>query len=470
MIGLIGLDHHWAPAEVRGRLSFTGERLDAALRALGGAPAVAEVALVSTCNRTEVYVATEDWETAQRAVECFLAQAHERGPEAPIAGVVETRPQPFPSAERGRSGPSEAALQGVAETVGRAVVDPAAPTALAEYLYAEEGTQAARHLFQVAAGLRSMVVGESQVLGQVKDALAAAEAAGSVGEELRALFTQAIKVGKRVRAETRISQTDLSLAAAAVRVADESLGSLQGKAALLIGAGRTSRLCAQLLRAAGVSRLVLANRSPQAANDLAAEVRAETVPLEDICETIAQVQLIVSATAAPHVVLSAATVACGLRGRRSPLVIMDLAIPADVEPATGLLPAVSLYTLDMLRGAAESAPREADVAEAEVVVEAGAHEWARARQVRQAVPGIAALRRHVDRSQQAELARTLAHLEHLSEADRQAVARFGQRLVDKMFHHLVARIRSLAEYDEVPPDVTMQVLARLFADPDAGEP
>ncbi|HEY7835440.1 MAG TPA: hypothetical protein VIG30_17825, partial [Ktedonobacterales bacterium] len=143
------------------------------------------------------------------------------------------------------------------------------------------------------------------------------------------------------------------------------------------------------------------------------------------------------------------------------------AMPADVDPAAGLLPQVSLYTLDHLRQAAAGASAQrAEVAQAEAVVEEGVRAWARERQVRQAVPGIAALRRHVDRSEQAERARMLAELAHLSTADQQIVERFGQRLVDKMFHYLVIRIRALAEYDEVPPELTMRVLEQLFADPD----
>jgi glutamyl-tRNA reductase len=160
-----------------------------------------------------------------------------------------------------------------------------------------------------------------------------------------------------------------------------------------------------------------------------------------------------------------------MQGRRSPLVVFDLAVPPDVEEAVGLLPHVSLYTLDTLRALeattqAATPEREAELARAEHIVEDGVRELARQRTLRLAVPGIAALRRHVDRSEQAELARALSSLEHLSDDDKVIVARFGRRLVDKMFHHLVARIRSLAEYDEVPPDVTMRVLARLFADPD----
>jgi glutamyl-tRNA reductase len=462
MIGLIGLDHHEAPADVRGRLTFVGERLDAALRALVAAPGIAEVALLSTCNRTEVYVATADWIDAAASVERFLTLAHQSGPEVVVAAVPDIAATVQSVTSAPMLAPGIRTARG-SETLGMSEERP-----LGEYLYTAEGVDAVRHLFEVAAGLRSMVVGESQILGQVKDAIAAAEAAESAGEELRALFTRAIKVGKRARSDTEISRANASLAGAAVRVASESLGGLEGKSALVIGAGRTSQLCARLLRAEGIGNLVLANRSARAADDLASEVGAAVVALEDVCEALERAHLVVSATAAPHMVLSAATVACGLRGRRSPLVIVDLAMPADVDPAAGLLPQVSLYTLDMLREAGEPSPRADDVAQARAIVEAGTREWARSRQVRMAVPGIAALRRHVDRSEQAELARALGQLGQLSEADRQVVERFGERLVDKMFHHLVARIRSLAEFDEVPPDITMRVLTRLFADPDDG--
>lgn len=461
MLGLIGLDHHQAPTEVRGRLTFAGERLSNALRTLAAAPEIAEVVLLSTCNRTEVYVAAPDWPAARATVGRFLARAHAAGPET-VVTLAPTRNttavQPDTSAVSYR--PFSTDVETAAESLDR-------------YLYGEEGAEAARHLMRVAAGLRSMLIGESQILGQVKEALAAAEAAGSVGEDLRALFTDSIKVGKRARTDTRLGQVDRSLAAAGIQVAAESLGGLAGRSALVIGAGRTSQICARQLRAAGVAQLTLANRSTRAAAELAAEVDAATISLDDVCEAITGADLIVSATAAPHAVLSAATVACGLQGRRTPLVILDLAVPEDVDAAAGLLPQVSLYTLDHLRGAGQDdLAQDDDLAQVERVVGEGVRAWARERQVRMAVPGIAALRRHVDLSQQAELARVLADLEHLSDADRRAVERFGRRLVDKMFHHLVSRVRALAEYDEVPPDVTMRVLAQLFANPESpsGDP
>ena len=483
---MLGLDHHWAPADVRGRVSFAGERLQAALTALVAGPDVQEAVLLSTCNRTEVYVAAADWPRARDAVERFLAATFERGPEAALPTIA-------PSGEAGDDGSYArgGAATSSAETRTRAY--PALRVAhsgagVRSYLYAEAGVDAARHLFAVAAGLRSMLVGESQILGQVRDAFAEAETAGSAGEEMRALLTQAIKVGKRARTETQLGRVDRSLAFAGVRVAAAALGDVQGKTALIVGAGRTSQLCAQQLRALGIGRLILANRTAATAADLARAVAAEVVALDDVREMIGDVDLIVSATAAPHIVLPAASIASGLAGRHRPLVVVDLAVPADVEPAAGLLPQVTLYGIDHLRdvvglvisedqsalgGIGDEAVAHAllprDVAEVEAIVEAGAVEWARARHVRQASPQIAALRRHVDRSQQTELAQALTQLHQVGDLtpEQQAVVeRFGKRLVDKMFHHLVARIRSLAEYDEVPPDVTLHVLERLFADPD----
>jgi glutamyl-tRNA reductase len=445
MIGLLGLDYRSADMEVRGRLTFAGDRLSSALTALAREPAIDEAAIVSTCHRTEIYVAGDDLSAARAVIKRFLAAAHALDPSAAVASV------PLMDAPA-----------------------PALPASVTQGLYELEGDDAVRHLFSVAAGLRSMVVGEAQILGQVKEALGAAEQASTAGEELRSLFATAIRVGKRARAETEIGRADASVASLAMRVADESLGGLAGKTVLLIGAGRTSQLCAQLAQAAGSARIVLANRSAATAAELAAEVGGVTIPLHEIGQVIADVHLIVSATAAPHTVLGASAVAAATPGRAAPLVVIDLAVPADVEQQVGQLPGVVLHTLDTLREVGPAAgeepawPRAADVACAEVIVEDGVRELARARALRLAVPGIAALRRHVDRSERAELARALGRLKHLSPEDQATVERFGQRLVDQMFHHLVSRIRSLAEDDGVSPEVTMRVLARLFADPDVG--
>ena len=470
MIGLLGLDYRGTSAEFRGRLTFAGDRLHAALRALVDEVAVEEVVIVSTCNRTEVYVATEDWDVASYSIARLLGEAFRRGASAIVTSVSVGGQHAHASELGGANGPGSHD-----DAIGRQAANgyvALLPDELASALYELQGAEAARHLFEVSAGLKSMVLGEAQILGQVREALAAAEAVHTAGEELRALFNMALKAGKRARAETEIGRADVSVAALAVRVAGESLGGLAGKSALIVGAGRTSQLCARLLSEAGVQRLVLANRTVAAADELAQLIDGEAVALANLAHIIPDVQLIVSATAAPYPVLSAATVARGMAGRRTPLVIVDLAVPPDVEEDAGLLPAVSLYTLDALRGlegdgqVLSAGKRDTELARIGEIVEEGVRDYLRARTVRRTVPGIAALRRHVDRSEQAELARALAQLHDLSDADRAVIERFGERLVDKMFHHLVSRIRSLAEYDEVPPEVTMQVLMRLFADPD----
>ena len=461
MIALIGLDYRYTTAEFRGRVGFPDDRLPAALRALASVSVIDEAIILSTCNRTEVYVATEEPLAATHAVRRFLAATYSRGP-ATVVPAFTTVPTTVKTADAPAMTPhpEEAPAD-----------DDVLPSVLTQVLYEYEGTEVVRHLCKVAAGLESMVIGEAQILGQVREALAAAEAVHSAGEELRAVFTTALKVGKRARAETRIGRADVSIASVAISVAEDSLGSLSGRSALLIGAGKTSGLCGERLRERGIEEVILANRTSTTAAELAERLHATTIPLSDLSSAISTVDLIISATAAPHHILKTADVARGTLGRHNPLVIFDLAVPPDVEEDVGLLPAVSLHSLDMLRGietdasATDGLDRDAEVAHMVEIVEHGVREYVRSRTMRLAVPGIAALRRHVDHSEQAELERALARLEHLSDEDQAVVTRFGNRLVDKMFHHLVSRIRSLAEYDEVPPDVTMRVLARLFADP-----
>jgi glutamyl-tRNA reductase len=466
MIGLIGLDHTNAGVELRGRLVFSSERLAPALRELAAQPSLDEVVIVSTCNRTEIYAAVPDWSVARSAIRSFLAatlamtQLEEAEAVAPVALRRDTL------AARGAPARQTGAPRHANHTL---------PDELARCLYEFEGLDAASHVLRVACGLRSMVVGEAQILGQVKEALVAAETAGTAGEELRALFTQAIKTGKRVRAETEIGRADVSVGALAVRVAADLRGELAGASALVIGAGRTSQLCARLLRDAGVGRLILANRTLLAASALAEELGGEAIALAEVPASLPGVDVVFSATAAPHLVLKASTVAEAVAGRSTPLLIIDLAVPPDVDEGVATIPGITLRTLDSLRATADpdaigAGDRVVELARAEAIADEGVREYSRTRALRLAVPGIAALRRHVDSSERAELDRALAQLDHLSAADRTVVERFGQRLVDKMFHHLVSRIRSLAEYDEVPLDLTMQVLARLFADPAMPQP
>lgn len=426
---------------VRERLAFAGESLREALLALRRAEALSEVVILSTCNRTEIYGAGPSWPEARQVIEAFLARYYlAGGPAAPGA------------AERAAAGPMAAVgVQGL----------------LSNYLMRAEGLEAARHLFQVAAGLRSMQVGESQILGQVKEALTLASRAGSVGEELHALFTTALRLGKRARSETDIARADVSISRAAVDLARDALGGLAGRSVLLIGAGRTNQLCARLLRAEGAKRLILANRTAETARDVADTLGAEAASLSALTDLIPQVQLIISATAAPHIVLPAAAVAQACQGRHTPLVILDLAVPRDVEETAGLLPSVCLYNIDALQGYGERSGRAADLERMGQLVEDAVLELHRWQQVRKVAPAIAALRQHVDSSQQMELTRAMAQLEHLDEHDREVVRQFGQRMVDKMFHHLVSRVRTIAQNE--PADAVVDLMMQLFSVPPVPE-
>ncbi len=411
---------------VRERLALTGEALREAVLALGDADVLSEVVILSTCNRTEVYAAGASWADVAQVVEAFLTRQYLAGGSAlPAAGT------------------------------------------LSRYLSVREGLDAARHLFQVVAGLRSMQVGESQILGQVKEAFSLASRAGTVGEELHALFTTALRLGKRARSETGIARADVSISAAAVDLARDALGGLTGRSALLIGAGRTNQLCARLLRAGGVKRLMLVNRTAETAQEVADELGAEAAPISRLPELIPEVSLIISATAAPHIVLSAATVAQACQGRHTPLVVLDLAVPRDVEETVGLLPSVCLYNIDALHGYGERAGHAADLERIRELVEEAVVELHRWQQVRKVAPAIAALRQHVDASQALELARAMASLEHLDERDREVVRQFGQRMVDKMFHHLVSRVRHIAQEEEA--DAVVELMMRLFAVPPSPE-
>ncbi|HEX9035580.1 MAG TPA: glutamyl-tRNA reductase [Ktedonobacterales bacterium] len=439
MLVLVGLDHRRATVDARGRLNFSGDSLISALQELSAEPDISEVALLSTCNRTEVYLAAADAEHAEAAARRFLD-------ETATKALVSLRAAPH--------------------TTTRDAAD------LQRALYSYQGVEAVRHLYYVTAGLRSMVIGEPQILGQVREAYTLAEANHTCGEEMRAAFTGALQVGKRVRTETGIARNDSSVASIAIHAARAQIGSLAGKTVTLVGAGRTSELAASLLRDEQLGSLIVANRHEQSARALADRYDASAVLFDELPGAIGRSDLVISATAAPYAIIQADMVEP--RQEMRPLLILDLSIPGDVAAGICAMPGVTVINLDDLHDmpgsaleepgiAAALADRHADIDAAERLIEDSLREYTTTQTVRLVAPGIAALRRHVDASQEQELARALAQLSQLSDQERTVIERFGARLVDKMFHHLVRRIRTLAEYDEIPPEITMQVLVRLFS-------
>ena len=296
---LLGLNHQTAPVDLRERAAFAGDALGQALVSLRALPEVSEAALLSTCNRTEVYVVAADGD--------------------PVAGWLEDQ-------ARG----------------------------LAPYLYRHRDADAVRHLFRVATGLDSMVLGEPQILGQVKDAWALAREHGALGGRLDRLFQQTFAVAKRARTDTRIGVNPVSVASTAVRLAQDSFASLPDSTVLLIGAGETMELAARHLAKGGVRRLLVANRTLAHAQDLASRHGGYALPLQELDRHLAEADVVFSATASREPVLRQAQVEAALAARRrKPVLLFDLAVPRDIEPGVAGLADAYLYTVDDLERAVE---------------------------------------------------------------------------------------------------------------------
>lgn len=296
---LLGLNHQTAPVDLRERASFAGDTLTTALASLQDLPGVAEAALLSTCNRTEVYAVAED---SDRLVQWL--DGHAPG------------------------------LDG--------------------YLYRHRDADAVRHLFRVATGLDSMVLGEPQILGQVKEAWALARHHGALGNRLDRLFQQTFAVAKRARTNTRIGVNPVSVASTAVRLAQDSFAHLPGSSVLLIGAGETIELAARHLAKVGVGRLLVANRTLAHAQELAGRHGGYALPLAELDHHLAEADVVFSATASREPVLRQAQVQAALAARRrKPVLLFDLAVPRDIEPGVAALADAYLYTVDDLERAVE---------------------------------------------------------------------------------------------------------------------
>jgi len=314
---VLGLNHQTAPVELRERASFGGDALPQALASLRDTPQVAEAVLLSTCNRTELYAVAESGEALAQWLESHAGQLH-------------------------------------------------------GYLYQHADADAVRHLFRVATGLDSMVLGEPQILGQVKDAWATARDHGLLGQRLDHLFQQTFSVAKRARTDTRVGANPISVASTAVRLAQNSFARLEDSTVLLVGAGETIELAARHLSEGRVRRLLIANRTLAHAQELATRHGGVALPLTELERHLGEADVVFSATAAREPVITKAQIAAALRSRKhKPMLLFDLAVPRDIETGVGELQDAFLYTVDDLERAVEEnrrSRREA-AAEAEAIIE-----------------------------------------------------------------------------------------------------
>jgi glutamyl-tRNA reductase len=431
---VVGANFRSAPLELLERLAIDHEHRPKALAGLLDLEHVHEAVVVSTCNRVEIYTAISRFHGAAGDVRRFLADLH---------GL----------------------------RLGE----------FADHLYDYYEERAVQHLFGVAAGVDSMVVGEAQILGQIREAFQAAQAERSVGAVLSALFTRAIKVGRRARSETAIGAGMASTVTVGLRVATGQLGDLAGRRVLLVGAGSLARLAGRALREAGVGELVVTNRTMATGAALASELGGRAVPLDRVADELALADLAVAATAGSTPTVGAATVANALarRDRRrgvqgtpggpGPLVLLDLGVPRDVEPGVRGLPGVVLADLDALRAVLETDEeprREVERVRSLIARETGAFMGGQ-REAR-LNPTIRALRARAEQVRQQELAKASTRLAGLDDRQRAAVEAVTRGLVNKLLHDPMVRGKSLAARPD--GDLYVAALRALYGlDPQPGD-
>jgi glutamyl-tRNA reductase len=404
---VVGLNHRTAPVSLLERAAVPSGELAQVLDGLLSGRHVAECAVVSTCNRVEVYA----------AVSSFHGGLHDVG-------------------------------EVLAARIGMEL------PSLADHLYVHHGDDAVKHLFTVSAGLDSLVVGESQILGQIRNSYSAAVEHGAPGRVLHELMQQALRAGKRVHAETAIDRAGQSIVTLALDVGQRATGPLAGKHALIVGAGSMGALAAATLRRLGIGGLTVANRTVGNAKTLAMAVDAEVIGLDEVDARMADADVIVSATATTGVVITAAAVAAAQARRAGrPLLVLDLAVPKDVDHAVGRLGGVTVVDIERLRREVADAtgPQTVEYTVAEDVQAArgivdeevrGFLAWERSSDV---APTVAALRARADEVVATELARLSTRLGALEPGDRAEVEKSVRRVVSRLLHMPTVRVKELAE-------------------------
>jgi glutamyl-tRNA reductase len=380
----LGLNHHTAPLAVRERVVFHVERLQEALAELKQRLAP-EAAILSTCNRTELYLAGEE----PAAAAAWLAQYHRLSPDE-----------------------------------------------LTPYLYTLPSEEAVRHAFRVASGLDSMVLGEPQILGQMKEAARSAESAGTLGTVLHKLFQRTFAVAKEVRSTTQVGATSVSMAAAAVKLAARIFPSLKDQSVLFIGAGEMIELCATHFAAQGPARITVANRTLERAERLASRFGASAIELRSLVERLHEHDIVVSCTASSLPILGKGLVERALRARRhKPVFMVDLAVPRDIEQEAGELDDVFLYTVDDLGEivAANLDARRSAVVQAEVIIETQVGQFMHWMHERDTVPLIRQLRSQADEMRRHELDRALKALAR-GEDPKAVLDALSHGLTNKLLH------------------------------------
>jgi glutamyl-tRNA reductase len=410
----VGVSHRTAPVEVRERLDFQTRGLDNALHAILGRDGASEAVIVSTCNRAEIYTACDDVAAAREAVVSFISDHH---------GLDQSKVRP--------------------------------------HVYDLANLDAARHLFRVAAGLDSLVVGEPQILGQIKEAHTAATAAHTSGTLLNRLFHWSFGVGKRVRSETGLGSGAVSVSFAAVALAKKIFGDLKGRTVVVVGAGEMGKLTAMHMKSQGVQQVTIVSRTmAHAARTAEAIGGASAAPWEELDTLLSASDIVITATGAATAILTKAHIESVMRPRRNrPLFMIDIAMPRDVEPAAGEIEQVFLYNIDDLQATVREnlARRASEVSRAEAIVNEEIDKFGQWMRSRGAVPTVVALRQRFDAIRRAEIDRLAASLP--PEA-RTRVDDITRLVIEKLLLTPTEQLKALNDPDTIA--AYSEALTRLF--------
>jgi len=395
-LALVGLSHKTAPVEIRERLAFSNDALRSALTSLVDRRAVNEALILSTCNRVEVVAESPD----DRLIRDFICEFHQVSHDS-----------------------------------------------VSTHLYSYRNVDAIRHVFRVTASLDSMVIGEPQILGQVKEAFRIAMDAGTVGMHLSALMNRAFAVAKKVRSETGISQSAVSVSYAAVELARKIFGDLSGKTVMIIGASKMGELAAKHLRRAGASSVLVTNRTFERAVELAKVFEGAAVPFEHFTDHMAGADIVITSTGAPHFIIGRNLAEQVIHRRKNkPIFFIDIAVPRDIDPAVNQIDNAFLYDIDDLQQVIDANLKERfkEAMRAEQIVDDEVEAFCLKMQTRDVVPTIVQLRDSLEKVRRDEIERNRRHLKDLSPEQQAAVDQITKSIVNKILHPPIEQLKQMA--------------------------
>jgi len=411
-LAIVGLSHKTAPVEIRERLAFNDGALRRALASLVGREDVTEAMILSTCNRVEVVAESPD----DRLIREFLCEFHQIPHDA-----------------------------------------------VSKHLYSFRNADAIRHVFRVAASLDSMIIGEPQILGQVKEAYRIAADAGTVGMHLSALMNRAFAVAKKVRSETGISASAVSISYAAVELARKIFGDLSGKTVMIIGASKMGELAAKHLKRNGVSSVLVTNRTFERAVEVAKVFEGAAIPFEHFTEHMDHADIVISSTGAPHFIISRSLAEVVIHKRKNkPIFFIDIAVPRDIDPSVNEIDNAFLYDIDDLQQVIDANLKERmkEASRAEEIIDSEVEAFCRKMQSREVVPTIVQLREGLEKLRREEIERNRRYLQDLSPDQQEAIDHITKSMVNKILHTPIEELKKMA-HDPAGSDFA-DVIRRIF--------